>query len=645
MPKYLQCITLFIVGLSLIGLTSASDLDRQRQAYLAAENAIARGQAWQQWQADLQNYPLFPYLEIQALKRRLTDANQSDIDAMIEKYPNVAVIRQLKSSWLNWLIDHQQWTAYVTAYEKIKPHGFRYQCYQARGLLATGKRQQAFELAETLWSVGHSQNRACDPIFSDWRRAGLLTSDLAFKRFWLAIDEGNISLARYVSRYIKVPRDKQSVNLFWKIRAQPTLIIGSTFFRRNSNHREMLLPYGIKRLAKRDIVKAIRIWLRDRQRFYINDDYRQSMDKWLALRIAQKFTPEAEKLIDWIDPTFIYPEVTEWRIRLSLVDQDWSRVSRLIAKLPETLHSKPRWRYWAMMAQKELSIKGETNIDTLSQLSVNRNFYGFLAAELNNSLFGLQQSQVLIDDNKITHLESRLPFQRALELLGLKREHAARREWRGALKHLNNDERRRAAHLAHRWQWHSQAIMTAAQESMWDELGIRFPVPNPIHLFERSASAFSVDPLWSLAVARQESAFYPKAKSGAGARGLMQLMPGTAKQTARNYGIAYKKMRDLYRPSVNIALGTAYLADMKKTFKGNRVYATAAYNAGPSRVKRWIAQRGDLPLDIWIETIPFKETRHYVQNVLAFRVIFASLMNVPITLFSGHELNLLAYNQ
>ncbi|MCK5893044.1 MAG: transglycosylase SLT domain-containing protein [Endozoicomonadaceae bacterium] len=645
MQKYLQCIIFFIVGLSLAGLTSASDLDRQRQAYLAAENAIVRGEAWQQWQADLQNYPLFPYLEIQALNRRLAGANQSDIDAMIAKYPNVAVIRKLKNGWLNWLIGRQKWAAYVTAYNQIKPHGSRYQCYQARGLLATDKRQQAFELAETLWSVGHSQNKACNPVFSDWQRAGLLTSDLAFKRFWLAIDEGNISLARYVSRYIKVPRDKQSIDLFWKIRAQPTLIMGNTFFRRNSHHREVLLTYGVKRLAKRDIVKAVRVWLRDRQRFYINDDYRQSMDKWLALRIAQRFMPEAERLIGWIDPKFIYPRVTEWRIRLSLVDQNWSKVSRLIAKLPETLHSKPRWRYWSMMAQKELSIKGGANIDTLSQLSVNRNFYGFLAAELNHSLFGLQQSRVLIDDNKITRLESHSPFQRALELRALKREYAARREWMGALKHLNNDERRRAAHLAHRWQWHSQAIMTAAQESMWNELDIRFPVPNPIHLFEQSASAFSVDPLWSLAVARQESAFYPQAKSGAGARGLMQLMPGTAKQTARNYGIAYKTTRDLYRPSVNIALGTAYLAEMKKKFKGNRIYATAAYNAGPSRVKRWIAQRGDLPLDIWIETIPFKETRQYVQNVLAFRVIFASLMDVPIKLFSDYELNLLAYNQ
>lgn len=646
MAGCLQRIIVYIVMFMSASLTYAIDREDQRKIYLAAENAIDRGEAWQpKWDANLQDYPLFPYLKIKALQRRLADVNQSDIDALTEKYPNIPTIKRLKAAWLNSLVDRQQWADYVNAYEKAKINGRRYQCYYARGFLAIGKREHALELAQKLWVIGDTQDKTCDPIFSVWQRAGRLTSGLASKRFWLAIEKGNIKLARYVSRQIKTPRYKHSADLFWRVRAQPTLIIKKAFLRRNMANKEALLAYAVKRLARKDIAKATRVWLRDRERFHIKGDYRQSTDQWLALRIAQRFIPEAEKLVNWIDPTFIYPEVTEWRIRLSLANQNWRKVSELIATLPEKLHSNPRWHYWEMMAQKQLSVESEADIATLTQLSTSRSFYGFLAAELSNSLFGLQQSQAPIDDDKINNLALHPPFQRVTELLILKREHAARREWRDALKQMGSEGRRYAARLAHRWQWHSQAIMTAAHESMWNELAIRFPVPDPMPLFKRNASAFSVDPLWSLSIARQESAFYQKARSGAGARGLMQLMPKTAKWTARNYGIAYKSAYDLYRPSVNIALGTAYLASMKTRFEGNRVYATAAYNAGPSRVKRWVAQRGDLPLDIWIETIPFKETRNYVKNVFAFRVIFASLMDVPVQLFSDYESKRLAYNQ
>ncbi len=646
MSRCVQHLILLFASLMAVASTATADLEKQRKIFLSAEKSLQKGKPWQRhWDASLSDYPLLPYLEIKALRQRLAKASTDEVDAIRKKYPDLPAIRQLEVAWLDELISRKRWSDYIASYNRIQPRGYRYQCYLAQGLLATGKRQDAMTLAESLWVVGHSQPKACDPVFSVWRRAGYLTSDLAFKRFWLAVEEGNITLARYVSRQITTAQHKQSVDVFWQIREQPTILTKNTFLRRNLANREALLVYGVKRLTRRDIARAARVWLRDRERFYMNGERRRSLDQWLALRIAQRFEPDAEKLINWIDPTFAYPEVTEWRIRVALADQDWPRVSSLIVKLPEALQSSSRWRYWDMMAKRHVSQPDNALVATLAQLGGSRSFYGFLAAELNNSVFGLEQSDTARDSHRMQTLKMQPTFKRIAELLVLKREYQARQEWVTAMKQLNKDERRHAARLAHHWQWHNQAITTAARESMWNELDIRFPVPGPMPLFERNAQTFSVDPLWSLAVARQESAFYPKARSGAGARGLMQLMPATAKHTASSYGISYRSTYDLYRPSVNIALGTAYLADMKKRFEGNRVYATAAYNAGPSRVKQWIEQRGDLPLDIWIETIPFKETRNYVQNVLSFRVIFASLMGMPVRLFTDHEMNLLAYNQ
>lgn len=192
--------------------------------------------------------------------------------------------------------------------------------------------------------------------------------------------------------------------------------------------------------------------------------------------------------------------------------------------------------------------------------------------------------------------------------------------------------------------WHHQAIMSAARATLWDDIDLRFPVPEA-ELFSEYAEKRELDYPWVLAIARQESAFHPMARSHSGAMGLMQLMPATAKQAAKQAGIPYRKKSELYEPEINIAIGTAHLAWLFKQFEGSQIMATAAYNAGSTPVKRWLKQRGHLPLDIWIETIPYDETRKYIQNVMAFRVIYSLLENRPLRMFSPQEVASLSLNQ
>jgi len=201
-----------------------------------------------------------------------------------------------------------------------------------------------------------------------------------------------------------------------------------------------------------------------------------------------------------------------------------------------------------------------------------------------------------------------------------------------------------AAHLVSRWGWHHQGIRGAISSRQWDDMQLRFPNPYP-DLYSRHAGSRNIDPAWAVAVTRQESAFWMGATSRVGARGLMQLMPATARETARRHGISLSNLSALNDPDTNIQLGTAYLSEVAERFNGNQAHATAAYNAGPGRVNSWLKARGDLPLDIWIETIPFDETRNYVQNVLSFRVIYQRLDNHPVALFSDQEFATLALNQ
>ena len=194
------------------------------------------------------------------------------------------------------------------------------------------------------------------------------------------------------------------------------------------------------------------------------------------------------------------------------------------------------------------------------------------------------------------------------------------------MRGLSEAERMQAAVLAHRWGWHSRAIATASANGLMDDLEIRYPTPF-IEWIDSTAMTAKIDPAWVLGIARSESLFMPDAGSSAGALGLMQLMPNTGRLTARELKLRYRGRSSLLDPHTNIRLGTRYLGNMLKRFDENPVLATAAYNAGPQRVEQWLPVSFSLAADVWIDTIPYRETRRYVRRVLASQVIFDWRLN------------------
>ena len=175
--------------------------------------------------------------------------------------------------------------------------------------------------------------------------------------------------------------------------------------------------------------------------------------------------------------------------------------------------------------------------------------------------------------------------------------------------------------MAQIWEWPSQAIITLAKIRDWNDLELRFPLAYREQV-DQHAKILGLDSAWIYAILRQESAFISDARSGAGAMGLMQLMPRTARQVASRSKHAPLKTTDLFHPKVNIELGSSYLNEVYRRLQENPVLATAAYNAGPSRVLRWLPEESQ-PTDIWIETVPFRETREYLKRVLAYTLIYA----------------------
>lgn len=656
--KLSHCLLLFSLATSLLLPTYslANELERQQMLFKRVEKALKTGdhKLYESYRSELSDYPLAPYLEYLSLTNDLERINQSDIDQFASQYPDLPQTSQLQYKWLRHLASNQRWQSYLAAYQQ--DDGGRYQCLKGIALQALGQTEQAWLEAKSLWLKDKSQHKACDPLFESWKASGELTQSLIIARFWMAAEQNNLSLARYLNKSIKDTSFKVSTELFWEVNKHPELL-HTARFNGDLEHQRIIMLHGIKKLIAKDLDLAVSTWLPMRNHYPFSPKQRSAVDQRIAMKAAKNFVDNAEEIIASIDPDFHYQKVTEWRIRLALADQDWERVLILLEHLPATIRNSSRWRYWnevALLKFQEASYQlvgmalpskpALLQTPTLSALGQERNFYAFLVADLKGQPFQLNHQQKAIHQQDLHKLKQYYPgFKRIREWLHHKRFYNAQMELNRITPSLDKTQQQLIPYLAHQWEWHHQAIMAAARATLWDDLSLRFPTPDA-DIFSAQAEKRKLDYPWVLAIARQESAFHPMARSSAGAMGLMQLMPTTAKQAAKQAGIPYRKKSELFKPEINIALGTTHLAWLSKRFEDSRILATAAYNAGSTPVKRWQKQRGHLPLDIWIETIPYDETRKYVQNVMAYRVIYSLLEDQPARMLSSQEMASLSLN-
>lgn len=634
-----------------------SGLNRQQQLFSDVETALNKGdyQFYQSHRFELDDYPLAPYLDYLYLSGNLTNLSQSDIDHFTRQNPDLPQAERLRKKWLLHLAS-SDWQAYLSAYRKSD--SAQYRCLKGIALEKLGDQQQAWQEAKFLWLNGYSQHSACDPLFASWKAAGGMTQSLILARFWLAVRENNLNLARYLDKSITNDAYKASTERFWAVHKQPELVTTSSY-NGELEHQRTIMLHGINRLISKDFDQAVATWLRLRERHPFTDRERSGIDQRMGIRAAKYNVANVEQVIAAIDPDFQYSKVTEWRIRIALTEQDWEQVLTYIARLPSKLRQHSRWRYWSEVAmlksqEESFALAGkplpkkpadQLKTPTLKALSEERNFYAFLVADLKGKPFQLNHKQGTVRQKDLQSLQETFPgLQRISEWLEHKRYYHAQMELNRITPRLTDAQKKLIPYLAHQWQWHHQAIMAAARATLWDDLELRFPTPDA-DLFSLHARKNQLDYPWVLAIARQESAFHPMARSQSGAMGLMQLMPATARQAAGQAGIPLKNKQALFQPGINIALGATHLGWLAQRFSGSRILATAAYNAGSTPVKRWVAERGHLPLDIWIETIPYDETRNYVQSVMAFRVIYSLLERQPLRMFSATEVASLSVNQ
>lgn len=601
----------------------------QRRRFLAAEEALKSGdeESFAALAEGLRDYPLHPYLEHARLRRGINAADAETVSAFLERYRDTPLAPRLRDRWLDRLAAEGRWEDYVRFQVPATTAAWR--CRSLRALIEVGREQEAFAAVTPLWLTGSSQSKECDPVFTAWQRAGGLTPSLVWERIALAMDDNNPGLAGYLKRLLPAGQGHR-VDNWLAIHKEPARVvdrIGDPIGDPDGDPNGLLmLNHGVTRLARIDADAAADAWQQIQRRYAVPAALRERTSRRLGLRLLSSDQARGLALLGSIPATRENLDLQDRRLRAALEQQAWDSVAAWIAAMPDGEHKRDHWLYWQARAEEALG-HATLAIELYRRAAGSLSLWGLMAADRIGAPYSFGHLTTPADPARIQRIEDSAALARIGELRALGRTVDMRREWRELTADREPADLLAAAVVAQRLGWHDQAIFTLARADYWDDLKLRFPVAHRTVIVQQSVETH-LDPAWIIAIARQESAFAPDVVSHADAIGLMQLLPATARQTATRIGLPRPSRRDLTDPRLNIKLGAAYLAQLSARFDGHPALATAAYNAGPHRVDKWLPP-APMATDLWIATIPFHETRGYVRRVLAYRAIYAARLGQP----------------
>jgi soluble lytic murein transglycosylase len=598
-------------------------LDDRRAAFRAAYPAAERGD-WQpaaERQSLLEDYVLWPDLKAAWLRAKLDSVDASEVRAFLDRYGDLQPARELRYRFALHLAADGRWPEFVNLYERHYRdlHVATLDCLAAQAGILSGRPDEVVELATSLWLVGRSQVEECNPVFDYLSGAGLLEGELTERRFELAISVRQFSLARYLAK---------SMDDTWLERANrwidagrdPLAFVGADANCNGSDEHAAQLRYALERLADSDARLAQERWEQAREAHDFAPEEAAKISRYLALSAAQQHFPEAFRLLAELEGDAADAYTRGWQVRVALLAHAWEDVIAVIRAMPPEERRAQEWRYWLGVALRQ-SGRDQQALPILTALAGKRSYFGFLAADELGTTYAFGHANTEPAEDAIAELAESSGLVRARELFHVGLESRGRSEWNDAVASLGAGDKLQAAVLAHRWGWHSQAIATVAHIGHYDDLELRYPLPYA-NAFREAAAAANIRGSWAYGVARSESLFMADIRSHAGAVGLMQLMPATGRRTAAQLDLPWSGLATLTDPASSIRLGTTYLGKMLERFDRNLVLATAAYNAGPEKVEEWLPAGERLDARIWIENIPYTETREFVRRVLFSDAIF-----------------------
>lgn len=567
----------------------------------------------------LQGYPLLEYFDYLVLRQQIKGSSEpaSLLDRVSGINEDSRLQRRLLGAMKNRSVTLGRWQDYnlVQAHDNAPVHP----CDDLLSGYNNGKAKQFVETTRDLWADVDRHTANCDKAFAQLLGA---VSDVPTAALWhrtvALIKRGDLDTVTDLLKYFN-SHDRKLVQSWIKGYKNPADALRSQSSRGATVHHKAIAEMLLNRWARNDLPAAIEFWRDNAKHFGFSEaDTRDKIASYSVLAVKRGI-PQAAALLNSASAT---RDVRYWRVRIALQNSDWQHCIDALDQLTAEEQNMPRWRYWRARCLESQGFQSAAD-RIYEGIAGAFEYYGFLAADRLSQSYRIKASALPEVANELHQLKDQVQITQALEYFFADLPWEGRRKWNRVLKGASEQTKLAAAQLAHSVGWYDRAVVAAYNANANRALQWLFPQAYKAEV-DRYIDYYDVPEEFVYGVMRRESRFTSDVKSPAGAVGLMQLMPATAKEMGQQIGVKAPAWR-LTDSQLNIRLGIRYLDHVFGRFDNNLAYAAAAYNAGPSRVKKWLADR-PVAADIWVETIPFDETRAYVKAVLFNTVVSEWLM-------------------
>ncbi len=626
--------TKLVLGAALTALAATAAVaaddpyEDARAEFMRAQALVDESTSAAQDSPTLRSYPLYPYLQRARIARALNTVGEGltaiddEAQAFLEAHDAEPVARDLRRVWLESLVRRDELRAFADHY-RPEIADAQLHCQLLSAKIALGETEEIEQAVVERWLTAERLPRECEPLFEWLRERPAMTEELIEQRVRLLLQNGETSFALVVARRLS-PQRAAPLLQWANLLDHPQRSIDAVLAAPDAAVERDALLAGWRKLARNEPAAALARYEHLVAAYSFDTELVSRAALALALGLAWDRRSEAEAFFARVAAPDLDDYALAWRARAALWSASWQDVERLIDAMSAEQRAEPRWLYWAARATEQRGARDEARSLYRSVLTRD-NYYSAAAAARLGERAEPHPESLPADPDELRALASRPGFVRARELKLCELDVAATNEWAAEYAALGELERTQAIHLAASWGWYDVSVATATRQNVFFDYALLYPQPYADEV-RAAVRSTKLDQTLLYGVIRQESLFRADAISPAGAMGLAQLLPATARSAARAARRPVPGATDLLDPAVNLELAATHLRTLLDRFDDQLAVALAAYNAGPLAVERWLPEE-PVEGDIWLENVPYNETRDYVQRVLWHSVVFGWLRN------------------
>ena len=562
----------------------------------------------------LKGHLLEPYVAYWQLSIRIDGASPEEVRGFLALHRDSPLSERLRSEWLKSLAERGEWELFGAELPRLASRDVEITCYALRYRMLTAPEATLPE-ARSLWFLTRDLPDSCTPLLNALVTSGAISTEDLWSRIRVSLETGRVTQARRIAEWLPAGEAPERRSLE-RAASNPAGFLERVTPNLKSRADRETVMFAVHRLARVAPPQAARHWTRLEDRF--SPDERAYVWGMIAYLGAMRHDPAA---LSWYARAGDLSDLQRaWNVRAALRARSWQDVLVAVDAMSDRERTISAWRYWKARALKEMGRTDEAN-DILKPLATEFGFYGQLALEETGRRIAAPSTAWKPGAEELRAMGQRIGLRRALELYRLNFRTEANAEWAWAIRGFDDRQLLAAAEIARRHEVYDRAINTAERTVGLHDFELRYLAPYR-DVLKAHTTELALDEAWVYGLIRQESRFITDAQSVAGASGLMQLMPETARWVAKRLGLKNWRWSQVTEVGTNVGLGTYYLRHVLDALDGQPVLASAAYNAGPTRARTW---RPETAMEgaVFAETIPFTETRLYVKNVMANATYYA----------------------